>query len=94
MVETLSGIGSSGIDTLKAVLDGCHYRSCWDMDNGSFEVLVEERPPPNDDLEMSLPEHSVFKPTTLKSLIRLTSATILLASIVSLEVTLRLSNRD
>lgn len=94
MVETLSGIGSSGIDTLKAVLDGCHYRSCWDMDNGSFEVLVEERPPPNDDLEMSPPEHSVFKPTTLKSSVRLTSATILLASIVSLQVTLRLSNRD
>ncbi|KAG6356295.1 hypothetical protein INS49_015682 [Diaporthe citri] len=61
------------------------------MDNGSFEVLVEERLLPNDDLEMSPPENSVFKPTTLKSSVRLTSATILLATIVSLEVTLRLS---
>lgn len=94
MVETLSSMGSSGRDTLQAVLDGCHYRSCWDRDNGSFEVLVEERLPPNDDLEMRPPEHSVFKPMTLRIPVRLTSATILLAIIVSLEVTLRLSKRD
>lgn len=94
MVETLSGVGSSGRDTLQAVLDGCHYRSCWDKDNGSFEVLVEERHPSNDDLEIRPPEHSVFKPMTLRSSVRLTSAAILLAIIVSMEVTLRLSKRD
>lgn len=94
MVETLSSMGSSGRDTLQAVLDGCHYRSCWDRDNGSFEVLIEERLPPNDDLEVRPPEHSIFKPMTLKIPVRLTSATILLAIIVSLEVTLRLSKRD
>lgn len=94
MVETLSGMGSSGRDTLKAVLDGCHYRSCWDRGNGSFEVLTGERLPPNDDLEMWCPEHAVFKPMTLKPSARLASATLLLAIIISLEVTLRLSNRD
>lgn len=94
MVDNLSGMGSSGRDTFQAVLGGCHYRSCWDRKNGSFKVLVEDRLPMNDDLEMWPAEHSVFKPMTLKSSVRVTSATILIAIIVSLEITLRLSSRN
>lgn len=90
--DSLSGMGSSGGDTFQAVIGGCHYRSCWDKNDGSFRVLVEDRLPANDDLEMWSAEHSIFKPMTLKSSVRLTSATILLAIIVSLEVTLRLSS--
>lgn len=94
MVQALRGMGSSEKDSLQAVLDGCYYRTCWDRDNRGFEVLVEERLPLNDDLEIWAHEHSGFKPMTLKSSIRLISAAILLAIIVSLEFTLRLSKRD
>lgn len=93
MVDTLGGMGSSGKDTFHAVLGECRYRSCRDTNNSAFKVLVEEGLSSNDDLEMLAPEHSVFKPMTLRSSVRLTSATILLAIIVSLEITLRLSRR-
>lgn len=94
MVEALSGMGSIGKDSLQAVLDGCRYRTRWDRDNRGLEVLVEEQLPQNDGLEMWPPVHPGFSPMTLKSPVRLTAATTLLAIIVSLEVTLRLSNRD
>lgn len=92
--EILNGMGSSGNDTLQARLDGCYYRSCWNQDNGNFDVLGEERLLPNDDLEMCPQEQLFFEPMSLKVSVRLFLSTILLAIFISLEVTLRLSDRD
>lgn len=92
--EILNGMGNSERDTLQAMLDGCYYRSCWNQDDGIFEVLVDKRLWPNDDLEMCPQEQSSFEPISLKVPARLTFSAILLAIIVSLEVTLRLSDRD
>lgn len=92
--EILNGMGSSGRDTLQALLDGCYCRSCWSQDDDNFEVLVEERLLPIDDLEMCPQEQFVFEPMSLKVSIRLCFSAILLAIIICLEVTLRISDRD
>lgn len=94
IVEVLNGMGGIGRESLQSVIDGYHYRTCSNKNDGSFEVLAEEILLPNDDLEMWPPEQSVFKPTSLKLSVRLTVATILLATMISLEATLRLSKRD
>lgn len=87
-------MGSSGRDTTQAVVDGWRYKSCLSTNDGGFEVLAEEHLLPNDDLQMRPPEHSVFKPMTLKLPIRLTAAMVILVIVISLEITLRLSKRN
>ncbi|KAI1873239.1 uncharacterized protein JN550_003492 [Neoarthrinium moseri] len=91
-LNSLHGMGAASLDSLRDLMD------CWEYEtkteNGCFAVHNHQRLPTNDDLEVRGSERHNSHPRTLRPILRIGVYAILIAIIVVLEVTLKISQSD